>query len=243
MSFMQTSMGEFLRRNIILPAIDFVYSPICFYCRGLVQSGMYLCNECDSWLEQIPYETDLHASLRNEVLSHCQTLLDVYALYEFVPGGVLQTLIHDLKYQQKTTVGIDLGRRLGEAVRAFFGVDDSWIVIPIPLHPSRERERGYNQSYYIAAGIREVTGAPVADKAVHRIRNTRTQTKLTTPERKNNVTSAFVCIDKREILSNRNIAIVDDVITTGATIAEVSRILPKNANIYAFSLAHTSTNT
>ncbi len=235
-------MSEFLKRNLIHPAIDFVYSPICFYCRAPVQSGMYLCVECDSWLEQIPYESEMHMLLRNEVLSHGQSLLDVYALYEFVPGGVLQTLVHDLKYQQKTTIGFDLGKRLGRAVQAFFGVDDSWIVIPVPLHPSRERERGYNQSYYIAEGIRNVSDAKVADKMVYRMRNTRTQTKLTTSERKNNVSSAFTYVDKRNVLPNRNIAIVDDVITTGATIAEFSRILPKSSNIYAFSLAHSSIN-
>ncbi len=231
-------MTQFALRNIIHPAIDFVYPPICLYCQQSVKSGEYLCEECASWLVRLDIESEQHVSLRNEVFAVCQGLRDVYALYDFVPGGVLQGLIHNLKYQQKTSIGIDLGKRIGEAAAKFFGLDDSWILIPVPLHPSKERERGYNQSYYIARGIQKLTGARVDTRTVRRIRKTRSQTKLTTSERQENVAGAFVFDDPRRTLTTQNVAIIDDVITTGSTIAEIVHVLRDELNVFAFSIAH-----
>lgn len=231
-------LTQFLMRNLIIPAIDFIYSPICFHCQRPVASGMYMCDECDAWLQTIPYESDLHVSLRGEVLSHCKEIRDVYALYDFQPGGVLQTLIHDLKYQQKTKIGVDLGKRLGRQMRHFFGVDDSWVLIPVPLHPVKGRERGYNQAYYIARGVQQSTGARIDVRSIARLRKTRSQTKLTMTERKANVSGAFVCTAPAETFAAQPVAIIDDVITTGVTISEIVRILPEESRIYAFSLGH-----
>ena len=236
MQFHKSCM-EFTMRNFIDPVMDFIYSPMCFHCQHPVPSGNYLCSTCSGWLVTLPFESELHTSLRNEVFSHSHLFRDVYSLYEFIPGGILQTLIHHLKYQQKTRVGVDLGRRLGKTAKEYLGIDESWILIPVPLYTARERERGYNQAYYIAAGIQEVTGARVDMKTIIRIRKTRTQTKLTTPERKDNVASAFA-YGNRGVIEERSVAIIDDVITTGATITEIARILPENNKIYALSLAH-----
>lgn len=228
---------EFTMRNFIVPVMDFIYSPMCFHCQHPVPSGNYLCSSCSGWLVPLPFESELHTSLRNEVFSHSHIFRDVYSLYEFIPGGILQTLIHHLKYQQKTRVGIDLGRRLGTTAKESLGIDESWILIPVPLYTARERERGYNQAYYIAAGIQEVTGARIDMKSIIRIRKTRTQTKLTTTERKDNVASAFAC-GNGDGIEGRSVAIIDDVITTGATITEIAHILPGKNHIYALSLAH-----
>jgi ComF family protein len=232
------SCAEFTKKNFIHPVMDFIYSPMCFHCQHPVPTGNYLCGTCNKWLQRIPFESDLHKSLRHEVFSHAHLFRDVYSLYEFIPGGVLQTLLHDLKYQQKTRIGIDLGRRLGTSAKEFLGIDESWVLIPVPLYPARERERGYNQALFIAAGVHEVTGARVDTKSIIRIRKTRTQTKLTTPERKDNVASAFARGKSGSGTRERSVAIIDDVITTGATITEIARILPESSNIYALSLAH-----
>jgi ComF family protein len=231
-------MSHFVKRNLLLPLIDFVYSPICFYCMQSVNSGEYLCTECESWLVRLEFESDQHRSLRNELSSISRRLRDIYALYDFVPGGVLQALIHNLKYQQKTNIGIDLGKQLGNAAAEFFSMDESWIILPVPLYPSKERERGYNQSYYISLGIKSVTGAQIDTKSVLRIRNTRSQTMLTTAERRENVSGAFILNRQSPSPENNPVAIIDDVITTGSTIAEIVSILPGKSDVYVFSIAH-----
>lgn len=237
-----SALHRFAQRTVIQPAIDFVYSPICFHCQNPVRSGEYLCDECSEWLTPIEFESEIHRSLRNEILSNTKYVSDVYALYEFMPGGVLQTLIHDLKYQQKTRIGFDLGKELGRSIQHIYSIDDTWLLVPIPLHPSRERQRGYNQAFYIALGISEITGSPVASDMVYRVRNTRTQTKLTLDERKENISAAFEYDKKRIEGEPAQIAIVDDVITTGATIGEVASVLPRTGSLYAFSLAHSPIN-
>lgn len=225
-------------RYVVYPAIDFIYAPICYYCQRTVQSGAYLCGECESWLVPLECDSEQHKSLRSEVFSVCRRIRDVYALYDFVPGGVLQELIHNLKYQQKTNIGVDLGKRIGEFAAVNFGMDDSWVLIPVPLHPSKERERGYNQSYYIARGIHSVTGAHVDTRSVRRLRKTRSQTKLTISERQENVSGAFTLQGKRLRSGALNVAVIDDVITTGSTVAELVSVLPDKLNVYAFSIAH-----
>ncbi len=224
-----------VKRLLIDPLIDFIYAPVCFHCNDALPAGEYWCTRCDTSLERIQTGSDSHKYLREEILAQSANLRDVYALYEFEPGGVLQTLIHELKYRQKTDIGVKLGKRLGTAVKNIFGVDESWILIPIPLHHAKERERGYNQSYYIARGLHEATGARIATNIIERNRNTRTQTKLSMSERMENVSGAFVRHDSTVLPDEQPVALIDDVIKTGSTMVSIAHLLPENTPVYAFS--------
>jgi ComF family protein len=130
-------------------------------------------------------------------------------------GGVLQQAIHALKFRRQRLLGRELGRRMalmyaGE-LRAIEGL------VPVPLHPARQRERGYNQSLEIARGLAAVLDVPVLENLVSRRHNTRQQALLGAEQRRENVRNAFVV--KQQVGCLKKLAIVDDVMTTGATLA------------------------
>ncbi len=159
---------------------------------------------------------------------------DLISLYYFEKGKVLQSVMHSLKYEEVTSFGFELGRKLGETVKQKnFSVH---AVIPVPLNKQKLRERGYNQSEYIANGVSSVLNIPVLTKTVQRIKYTVTQTHLNAQERKENVANAF-SIARPELVKEKTILIVDDVITTGSTIQEIAKVLKESGaqNIIAGS--------
>ncbi len=128
----------------------------------------------------------------------------------------IQQAIHLMKYADQPMVGQQLGHLAAVDMQYadfFDGID---VIIPVPLHPKRMRERGYNQSEYIARGIREVTGIPIDTTHVTRTRNTPKQALQTGEERKHNVVDAFE-VNHPEQLYGKHILVVDDLITTGET--------------------------
>jgi ComF family protein len=149
---------------------------------------------------------------------------EFHPAFYFEHSGVLQTVAHQLKYNEMMGFGIFLGRKIGELLNARNIAFD--LIIPIPLNKRKYRERGYNQSEYIARGIRTVTRKPVLTHGIRRIKNTVTQTHLTAEERKKNMADAFTCSNDVKI-RGKKILLVDDVITTGATIEESADVLKK----------------
>lgn len=150
----------------------------------------------------------------------------------------IQQIIHSLKYDKKYQIGIFLGKNLGEQFRTQFQDWNINLIVPIPLHHLKKAERGFNQSYYIAKGIASKIFLSVYSKGVKRIRFTQSQTTMTLKERELNVEGAFKVL-KKEKVKGKNILLVDDVMTTGATINECGKVLLEaGANkIYATSAA------
>ena len=114
-----------------------------------------------------------------------------------------------------TAIGEELGRVLGERIRDV-GRGESGVVVPLPLHRSRLRERGYNQCACIARGVAAVTGRPVDHRLVRRVRFTASQTTLGHEERRDNVRGAFA-VRPHASVAGMTVLLVDDVVTTGAT--------------------------
>ena len=143
--------------------------------------------------------------------------LDKAAAYLFYEKGhPVQYLIHKMKYGDQPELGFWMARQavLDCDNESFF--EDIDLIVPMPLHPKRLRERGYNQSEYIARGISEITGIPIDTTHVVRVVNTPKQALQEGEERKKNVANAFEVINPRE-LANKHIMVVDDLITTGET--------------------------
>ena len=141
----------------------------------------------------------------------------VTACFFFSKEGKVQHLIHELKYKGNADAGVYLGQALGKSIKEaplFQNVD---FLIPVPLHPKREKERGYNQSLMIARGISETTGIPIGEKYLMRSVNTATQTHKSKEERWKNVKDIFE-IRHPEQLKGKYVLLVDDVLTTGATL-------------------------
>ena len=141
----------------------------------------------------------------------------VTACFFFSKEGKVQHLIHVLKYKGNGEAGVFLGQELGKSIKdapLFQGID---CLIPVPLHPKREKERGYNQSMMIAQGVSEVTGVPVGANNLVRSVNTATQTHKSKEERWKNVKDIFE-VRHPEQLEGKYVLLIDDVLTTGATL-------------------------
>lgn len=139
------------------------------------------------------------------------------ALFMFQKKGNLQKLIYELKYNRKPEVGYFLGKLLAYAIADSSYIKNLDLIIPVPLHIKKERLRGYNQSFLIAKGIKEVLNTKIDTTSLVRIENTDSQTRKKRFSRWENMMNSFA-LTKESQLKNKHILLVDDVITTGATL-------------------------
>jgi ComF family protein len=146
------------------------------------------------------------------------------SLFRFEKGSAYQTLLHDLKYRGNRRAGIYLGRLLGHELNQTF-LSDCDLMIPVPLHRLKRKQRGYNQSELIARGASEITGIPVATNIIRRLSNQRSQTTMNRQERFENIARAFSLDNKVPELQEKKILIIDDIVTTGATLEACSQLL------------------
>lgn len=150
-------------------------------------------------------------------------------MYYFEKDKTVHKIIHSIKYKKRFQTGIYFGKKFGCIHFDSLTAEKIDYIIPVPLHPLKKAERGYNQSEYISKGISKSSGIKLNCNIVKRIRYTRSQTMLTIEERKKNMKGAFEVKTKmKKIIDGKNILLFDDVITTGATIAECAKEL-KNA--------------
>jgi len=213
------------------------YPRLCEGCsRPLLPAERILCISCSM---QLP-ETGYHDLEDNETaVRFAGRIPFVYATSYayFTADGLLQHLLHGLKYKDKKEIGYYLGKRLGQNMQSMLAAGlhgkDMYqpidLVIPVPLHKAKEAKRGYNQSMLIAEGIGEVLGIPVS-ALLQRKRNTESQTNKTRAERVANMEDAFEVMEKSK-LTGKHILLCDDVLTTGATLEACARALLKDKSI------------
>jgi len=215
--------------------LDFIIPRFCISCNYKLElEQKFICDDCDSKIKLIEYNLLIYEYKKK--FSRDNYIDDYSVLYDFETEGTLQYLLHSLKYEKKFKVGIFLGKRVGEILNMKIKNWNADYIIPIPLFHLKKAERGYNQAYYICKGICEETGLKINSRTVKRVKNTESQTTLTLEERKNNISNAFK-IRSRQGIKNRKIILVDDVITTGATISECARILKENGADQVFALS------
>jgi ComF family protein len=145
--------------------------------------------------------------------------------YLFEKDASLQTVLHLLKYSGMASLGVRLGRDIGERIRTDPLFRDATALVPVPLHRFKRRERGYNQAELLCRGITETTGIPGAASLIVRKRHTISQTHLSLEERTDNVRGAFSAAAGAVSQKGAVIILVDDVITTGSTILECAEVL------------------
>ncbi|MBP6686941.1 MAG: ComF family protein, partial [Lacibacter sp.] len=150
--------------------------------------------------------------------------------YYFTKSSVLQQLIHQLKYSGNTDVGHQLGQWLGLQLQKSNRFNSIDALIPLPLYPSKEKKRGYNQAAILCEGIAEIMNIPIINNVVLRKRYTDTQTKKGRAERLLNVDSSFEVTDSAA-LQQKHLLLVDDVITTGATLEACGLVIKEADNI------------
>lgn len=206
-----------MRLSIINSIIELLYPSVCSACGTTLFSWEHLvCTRCRSLLPKTGYELNEDNPLARLFYGKVR-LKAVTACYFFSKEGKVQHLIHELKYKGNGDAGVFLGQELGKSIQEaplFQGID---CLIPVPLHPKRERKRGYNQSMMIAQGVSEVTGIPIHDGLLVRSVNTATQTHKTKEDRWQNVKDIFE-MRHPEQLEGKYVLLIDDVLTTGATL-------------------------
>lgn len=204
---------------------DVLFPPVCNSCNAPLPSGNPIA--CPACLAAIHPVDEWDEAYRDALASLCEggAVADFVAAWYFEREGPLRTLMHRLKYGGMTRIGEEFGRTLGERVGEA-GLGESDLVVPLPLHRSRMRERGYNQCEYIARGVSAVTGRPVRTDLLRRARFTPSQTSLGTRARQENVLGAFALRRKApSAVAGRTILLVDDVVTTGATMRSCASVL------------------
>jgi ComF family protein len=140
-----------------------------------------------------------------------------FALTLYDETGQFSRVIRALKYAQSPSIGTEFGRETGAAMQ-HLGILAAEVIVPVPIHHARRRERTYNQAELIAGGISDSTGIPLLHKALLRRRYTTTQTRLNAEERHSNLTGAFVAGRNASSLRDKIVLLTDDVLTTGSTI-------------------------
>ena len=199
----------------------------CLGCSsGLVKGEEILCTRCILDLPRTGYELTDENPVKEKFIGRLPVKY-ACAFLKFRKTGIVQHLLHQLKYNHHPEVGRRLGIFFGKEMKAV-GLDNEFdIIIPLPLHRSRQLKRGYNQSTIFAEGVTNSLGVPYNDKVVVRKFNTSTQTRKNKEERWENVKLAFSVRDS-EAIRNKRILLVDDIITTGASIEACGRELFKH---------------
>lgn len=216
--------------------ISLVFPKICIHCSiPLVFQEEHICTSCRLSLPK----TDYHLFNDNPLAQKFAfepKVRAVSAYLYFNKGGIAQSLIHELKYKGNTEIGRMIGEWYGHDLKNAGWMID--MIVPVPLHISKQKKRGYNQSEYFAMGLSEALSVPVENHVVRRIKKTLTQTRKSKVERWQNIESVYMVTDKAAI-AGKNILVVDDVLTTGATIGELLTLLASYgvATLYVLTIA------
>lgn len=178
-------------------------------------------------------------SLQGDLCGACLTQPPAFSRTQvgFYFAEPLDKLIYDFKYHQKSSYA----RLFAELLVCTLQLDNVEALVAIPAHPLRRRTRGYNQAELLAEALGKLLKLPVIKRAVIRIKHTPSQTHLTSVQRQKNLKSAFQVKSER-LAGLSHIALVDDVITTGATMQQVAELIRKNTSVktcQAWSVAKT----
>jgi ComF family protein len=216
-------------------AVSLLYPPVCTICGENVRAGEYLCNWCEAKAVRIvapfcqkcsqPFEGSITSAFTCANCAHRTIYFDA-AVSAYRGRGIVREMIHEFKYGRQIHLRHLVARWLQAAL------DDERIrgnrfdiIVPVPLHAARQRERGFNQASLLAALLSAHTSIP-SRPALKRIRYTTTQTALDRSERMENLHNAFRLRKNADVRGLR-VLLIDDVLTTGSTLSECARVLKR----------------
>lgn len=220
-----------MRLSILAKILDLIAPRQCVICKNrLLGEEEILCSSCllhlprtRTWVK--PYDNEMAKMFWKLIpIERCCTL------FYYKGHSYASNLIYQLKYNHHPEIGVYLGKLLaqeGRGIQFFEGID---AIVPIPLTKKRYRERGYNQSERIAAGIHGLTNLPVLNNVVERMVFIDSQTHKNRWERNENVQDVFKLVSPEQI-TNKHILIIDDICTTGATIISCCQEMMKAGGV------------
>jgi ComF family protein len=199
-------------KKVLHDFIDLVFPNCCPGCdQPLVSGEQHLCTSCEVDLPLYPANEDILQNFAGRL-----NLDEARAFLKFYHGGIAQNLLHHIKYKGDQELGEYLGKMFIQHLRKEAAFNKVEVVVPVPLHKSKLRARGYNQSEVLAKGIADVLGITVDTSSVVRIKKSETQTRKDRAARWQNVSGIFTLTNGN--LQGKRVLLVDDVITTGATL-------------------------
>lgn len=213
-------------RILVEDLLNFFFPNLCAACsEHLVKGEDGICLGCMISMPVTSFEKEVDNPVIKQFWGKVP-ITAAMAYCHFSKGGRIQKMIHQLKYEGRSDVGVKLGQLCGYRLlkSPLFASQD--LVIPIPLHPHKLRFRGYNQAASFGKGLADVLGIQQWDNALYRKRNTSSQTSKHRLERASNVANVFETLDEN-ILKGKKILLVDDVITTGSTLIAAAEALLK----------------
>jgi ComF family protein len=217
-----------------------VFTNVCLHCnRELVREERYLCWICWQALERTYFELQKGPTKLDQLFWSRVKIEHTCALYFYGKGSVSQSLIRALKYDFKAPLGIYLGAHMATALSTH-PISKIEAIIPVPIHPKKKFARGYNQSELLARGLSKEWGVPLLKSSVQKRKHTLSQTTNDRFGRWDNVQNMFRA--SAQFTSYRHVLIVDDVITTGATLESLARAIKAadpNVQISLLSFAFT----
>jgi ComF family protein len=200
-----------------------IFTNVCLHCnQELVLSEKYLCFNCWEQLESTYFEKEQQANRVERIFWGRVQVKHACSVYFYAKGSVSQSLIRALKYDFKAPLGIYLGELMAQKLVGH-PLSKCDFLLPVPIHPRKKFARGYNQSELLARGLSKSWGTPILKQLVRKKGYTKSQTKLDRFGRWDNVQDIF---RSTELLQSRShVLIVDDVITTGATLEALVRAI------------------
>ncbi len=208
-------------KDISESVLQLLFPHICAGCGSdHLQKDYCLCMRCLNSLPETNFE--LYKDNPVEKIFWGRTKLEsATAQFYFTKESLMQQLMHQFKYKGNRALGLQLGRLMVAQLKQSNRFDSIESLIPLPLYPEKERKRGYNQATLLCEGIASAMGIPILDKAVRRPQHTDTQTRKGRIERWKNMEGKFI-LTQADLIADKHVLLVDDVITTGATLEACS---------------------
>jgi len=204
-------------RNLLIGFIQLFYPRTCAVCHNdLVEGEGVICLSC---LYSMPLTRfwDQKDNPVARVFWGRVPIENACAYFFFAKGSKYRPVLHMLKYKGRREIGVELGRQFGLVLKSSELYANIDYVVPVPLHRRKLKIRGYNQAQAIAEGVCQTLGAELSINHLVRTEFTETQTRKTRAERVRNVAEAFAVVNG-EALANKHLLLIDDVVTTGATL-------------------------
>ncbi len=220
--------------------LSLLFPRVCYGCGShLLRNEDVICTECQVIIPRTGYHLQPGNPVEQLFWGRCPvSKAAAFSFYNH--GSRIRNLIHNLKYKGIREIGTELGLIYGSSLRSTGFLDSIDIILPVPLHPAKERSRGFNQTRIISDGISAATGIAVLDGVLVRAVKTQTQTRRSRYERWTNVEGIFR-VTCPEMLEGKNILLIDDVITTGSTIeacvSELTKIKGVTVSVAALACA------
>jgi ComF family protein len=206
------------------------YPNVCMACSNALLAGeQHICINCLITLPKTHFHVDDDNPVARSFWGRAP-VKSAAAYYYFKKGTGVQNLLHNLKYKGQKDMGVSLGLAYGAELKQSANFNSVAVIIPVPLHKKKLRQRGYNQSEYFAKGLAQGMGAVLDTASLIKSVHTQSQTKKSRIERVKNVEDVFTVTNTQQ-LAGKHVLLVDDVITTGATIEACALKLAEVDNI------------